>query len=165
MDAVLRGLESAHELGVVHRDLSPENIFIRDVRGGGRQIKLLDFGLAGVLPEIPDPKLKGELSTATGTLLGTPGYASPEALVGKKLDARADVYSAGVVLFELLTGLGPFDVDEVGVPAPSLHADGLPSGLDEIVACATSIERDERFQRAPAFRLALASVRDKLEVR
>jgi len=160
-DALLRGLAAAHALGVVHRDLSPENIFLKEVSAGTRQLKILDFGLAGVLPEAPDHALLGALSTSTGTLIGSPGYASPEALSGLKVDARADIYSAGVILFEMLTGLGPFDVEDYTTPLPSRYMAGLEPGLDAVVARATQKDPNKRHQSAEEFRLALAPFRGK----
>ena len=103
MRQVLDALEEAHRHGVVHRDLEPENCFL--ARAGDRErIKIVDFGIAKLIYEQDATRLTGE-----GHLIGTPHYMSPEQAVGKPIDARSDVYTCGVMFFELLTGQLPFD--------------------------------------------------------
>ena len=139
MEPVLAALAAAHEAGLVHRDVKPENVLISD-RG---QLKVADFGLAKAI--------SSQTSTATqGLLIGTVSYLPPELVVSGRSDARSDVYSAGVVLFELLTGRKPHTGDTPiqvayahvhnDVPAPSGFptAGPLPAYLDALVVRATS---------------------------
>ena len=99
---IAEGLRYAHELGFLHRDIKPENIWITSEG----DIKLLDFGLARVVNETTN-------LTATGTILGTPRYMSPEQVQGNELDARSDLFSVGSVLFEMLTGNSPFEKSNI----------------------------------------------------
>ena len=136
MQPVLAALAAAHRAGLVHRDVKPENVLVME---DGR-IKVADFGLARA-------ESAGK-QTKTGVLLGTVGYLAPEQVLSGTTDARADVYAAGIMLFELLTGRRPYDgdtplsvaykhVNEV-VPLPSGWLPGLPAQLDALVATATS---------------------------
>ena len=105
---IVRELFSAlayvHARGVVHRDLKPANVFLQRLPGGGEQVKLLDFGLA----KFVDRATNGDTLTRSGEVFGTPAYMPPEQWTGQAIDARADVYSAAVVCFELLAGRRPF---------------------------------------------------------
>jgi hypothetical protein len=107
-ELIVRELFSAlayvHARGVVHRDLKPANVFLQRLPGGGEQVKLLDFGLARFV----DRETNGETLTRSGEVFGTPAYMPPEQWTGQAIDARADVYSAAVVCFELLAGRRPF---------------------------------------------------------
>jgi eukaryotic-like serine/threonine-protein kinase len=94
-------LEAAHDKGVVHRDLKPDNVFVAE-RGGSDFVKVLDFGVAKLRDSVDD------METSAGVILGTPLYMSPEQALGRGIDRRADVWSAGVVLYELLAGAVPF---------------------------------------------------------
>lgn len=150
---VLGALAAAHARRVVHRDVTSENILL--AADGG--VKVADFGIA----RIGAPDL-----TRTGTMLGTCDYLSPEQAQGRAADARSDLYSAGVVLFEALTGSLPFERDsEVAValkqvrepaPAPSSLAAGVPVVLDQAVLTALAKDPAQRFQTAEAFAAALA---------
>ena len=114
---VCRALQYAHSQGVVHRDLKPANIFLCP----DGQVKVADFGIAHLIGS-------GTLTSA-GTIMGTPGYMSPEQIAGMQVDARSDIFSCGVVFFELLTGVQPFGADSltavmyrvVNQPLPSLR--------------------------------------------
>ena len=161
---IARGLEAAHQLGVVHRDLKPENIFItRDNR-----VKLLDFGLAKVRGDAlacacGDCETNrcghaSSMSTAPGILVGTVGYASPEQVRGLSADHRADIFSLGIVIYEMLTGTLPFQGESAvetlhailkAAPTPLRDRDQrMPCHLDDIVRHCLEKDRDLRFQSA-----------------
>jgi serine/threonine-protein kinase len=107
MQGVAAGIRAAHEKGVVHRDLKPENIMLVEHEGQHDFVKLLDFGIARL--EAANPQAGMQPLTIVGQPLGTPEYMSPEQVLGKPVDARSDLYSLGVIFFELLTGACPFD--------------------------------------------------------
>jgi len=113
MRQVLDALAYAHGQNVVHRDLKPENIFLVKGSDGQPQVKLLDYGLAKFLGAGDDP-LGGAAITVTGMVLGTPLYMPPEQAAGGKVDLRADVYAAGCILFEMLSGRLPFLGNDYG---------------------------------------------------
>ncbi len=118
---VARGLHAAHEAGVVHRDIKPANVFLHHEAGGRVQPKILDFGIAKM-----QATEHTAIATAAGTVLGTPYYLAPERALGKPLDPRADLYSLGVMLYELLTGNVPFmDATFMGVLALHIKAPPL----------------------------------------
>ncbi|HEX7669938.1 MAG TPA: serine/threonine-protein kinase, partial [Polyangiaceae bacterium] len=103
MAQVLAALDAAHELGIVHRDLKPENLMLLHPRPDQTLVKVLDFGLAqGIFGETGAPSDEG------GFIFGTPEYMPPEQARGEPVDARADLYSAGAILYEILTGTPPF---------------------------------------------------------
>ena len=95
---ICRGLQAAHEQGIIHRDIKPQNVLI-DAKG---EVKLMDFGIAR-MAEAP------EAMTQAGLIVGTPHYMSPEQVQGKQLDARSDVYSMGVMIYEMVCGKRPFE--------------------------------------------------------
>ena len=100
-----RGLAAAHDRGIVHRDLKPDNVFL--TRDG--LVKILDFGLARPADEKPGGDLRSQASlTESGTVVGTPGYMSPEQIRGKAVDQRSDLFSLGAILYEMLTGQRAF---------------------------------------------------------
>jgi serine/threonine-protein kinase len=104
---MLQALAYAHERQVVHRDLKPDNVFLSRAPDGSLRVKLLDYGLAKFLEPSDDP-MAGNALTKRGTLLGTPLYMAPEQALGRPIDTRTDVYAAGCVLFEMLTGQPPY---------------------------------------------------------
>ena len=113
---VAKGLGKAHQAGVIHRDIKPDNIFLCDGEGGELFVKLLDFGIAK-----SQERVTGS-NTTTGQVVGTPYYMSPEQIVGEKtLDARTDIWSLGVVAFEAITGHRPFEGATVGAITLSIH--------------------------------------------
>jgi eukaryotic-like serine/threonine-protein kinase len=120
--AVLFGLEAAHSIGIVHRDVKPANVFL--ATSGG--VKLLDFGIAKVHVE-GAPKI-----TAKGLAVGTPRYMSPEQAAGEKADGRSDVYAVGLLLYEMVTGSGPFHDCEDHASQMDAHLNRTPPRLSEI---------------------------------
>jgi non-specific serine/threonine protein kinase len=169
---VARGLTAAHAAGIVHRDVKPANIMLR--RDG--YAKLLDFGLAklAAAPEGGvDPDAETLMSTTPGILLGTVAYMSPEQARGLKLDARTDVWSLGVVLFEMLTGRVPFEgssgADVLSAilakdPVPPRRlASEIPLALERIVLKALEKERTERYQTVEELAAAVAELERRLE--
>ncbi len=159
--AVLAALEAAHERHIVHRDVTSSNVMI-DERG---QVKVADFGIA----RIGAPGL-----TRTGTVLGTSSYVSPEQAQGRRADERSDLYSLGVVLFEMLAGRLPFTGDsDVAIalqhvsaapPDPRAFAPELPESLAAVAGKALSKEPDDRYQSAMEFAAALKRVRAPVPV-
>ncbi|HTV24859.1 MAG TPA: serine/threonine-protein kinase [Polyangiaceae bacterium] len=134
IEQVARGLNKAHAVQLVHRDLKPDNIFI--VEDDPLLVKILDFGIAKRMDAASGPQ------TTSGVLVGTPGYMSPEqADGGKDVDFRSDLWSLAVVAFHCLTGVAPFDADGVGqvlvnvmtapIPAPRQFRSSLPAAVDE----------------------------------
>jgi serine/threonine protein kinase len=144
--AAAEGLAFAHERGIVHRDVKPGNIM---VLADGR-VKIMDFGIA----RLTEPAVK----TQTGVLLGSPQYMAPEQIIGQPLDHRADIFSLGLVLYEMLTGAKPFQGEDIpeltfkvaNLPAapPSHLAPDLPPVMDFIIARALKKRPDERYASA-----------------
>ncbi len=133
---VLAGLDHAHHHGIVHRDLKPENVFVTRDHRGDPLIKLVDFGIAKVVEgDGADDKL-----TRTGMVFGTPRYMSPEQAAGGKIDARTDLYTVGLILYELLSGRSPFESDDASemvrmqlITQPPPLPDPIPEPLVAIV--------------------------------
>jgi serine/threonine protein kinase len=147
-----KALAKAHRVGVVHRDLKPENIFMCEVEGGEPFVKLLDFGTAKAEQRAP-------FTTTAGQLLGTPYYMSPEQILGEEVDARTDIWSMGVLAFEALTGVRPFEGVTVGAITLAIHTTRprltevvpeLPEALDAWFDRACARAPGERFQTAKA---------------
>ena len=161
--AVLAALQEAHALGVVHRDLKPENIIVDQLRTGGDLIKVVDFGLA----KLRAGDAHGSKATRPGLVYGTPDYMSPEQGRGEPVDARGDLYSMGVLLFELLTGELPFAADTPTnvvirhvsdpVPDPRDVAPGrqIPAELAAVVAKAMAKDPADRYADAREMAAAL----------
>jgi eukaryotic-like serine/threonine-protein kinase len=160
MTGVLDGLAAAHASGIVHRDVKPENVLLT---ADGR-LKVADFGLARAQATAGH--------TRAGLLIGTVAYLPPEQVTGDSTGPRSDVYSAGVVLFELLTGRLPFTGDtpiavayqhvNQDVPAPSTLVPGIPATVDQLVLAATSRDPASRPADAGEFARAVRRVREGL---
>ena len=162
---VLRSLHEAHSKGIVHRDLKPDNIVLADVDGQSEPVvKVLDFGIAKVFE---GENQFDQLETQAGTVFGTPRYMSPEQAQGKSLDARSDLYSVGVLLYQLLTGVPPFQ-DEEAVVVMAKHIRDKPEAPIKVAptrpissslnrANLKALEKDpgRRFQDAAEFTRAL----------
>jgi serine/threonine-protein kinase len=148
---VCAALDEAHKQGVVHRDIKPENILVRKTRRGW-QVKVLDFGIASQI----DPD--AERLTITGSVMGTPHYMSPEQCMGEAVDGRSDIYSLGIVLFEILTGVAPFNsttptaiaIQQVNQAPPRLRDVNpkISPAIEEVVLHALEKKREARPQTA-----------------
>ncbi|MFZ5522945.1 MAG: serine/threonine-protein kinase [Pseudomonadota bacterium] len=157
---VAQGLAYAHEHDIVHRDVKPSNVMI--VRG--KHVKITDFGIA----RMPSSAVQ----TQTGMVLGSPKYMSPEQVMGKVIDQRSDIFSLGVMLYEMLTGQAPFNGDNVNaimyqtlnaipVPPNTLNPE-VPEMINFIVAKALAKKAEDRYQNALDFAVDLRSCRETL---
>jgi serine/threonine-protein kinase len=150
---VAEGLAYAHERGVVHRDIKPANIMVPE----NGAVKITDFGIARMR--------SSNVQTQTGMMMGSPKYMSPEQVIGKRADHRTDIFSLGVILYEMLTGATPFSGESVNAvmyqivnfvpPAPSALNPASPPALDGIVAGMLAKSLEERFQSAAEVACAL----------
>jgi serine/threonine-protein kinase len=144
VEQVLEGLAAAHELGIIHRDIKPANLLV----GDDDTTKIVDFGLASV-----GQSTKSRL-TASGILVGTPEYISPEQITGHKVDGRTDLYSLGAVMYEMLSGKPPFGGEnavnvlfqhlEANIPPVHEVMPGTPRALSDLIACAMDRAMDGR---------------------
>ncbi|MEQ4520497.1 PASTA domain-containing protein [Pseudarthrobacter sp. B907] len=158
IDPVVEGLGAAHAAGLIHRDVKPENVLIAD---DGR-IKIGDFGLARAITT----------TTSTGALIGTVAYLSPELVMGRQADARSDIYSLGIMLYEMITGRQPFDGEvpiqvayqhvNSSVGAPSELVPGLAGELDELVQWCTANDPEQRPVDGNALLAELRHIRTNL---
>jgi serine/threonine protein kinase len=147
------GLTAAHELGIVHRDLKPDNVIIATKRDGREIAKVVDFGIAKALSDLPQDSL-----TRSGLVIGTPEYMSPEQLLGDPVDARADIYALGCMLYQMLTGGQPFDATtreqmirrRLHEPPPHLQTamPEIPRRLDTLIAHMLARSPNERLASA-----------------
>jgi Tol biopolymer transport system component len=165
---VARGLAAAHARGIVHRDLKPENVWIaRDAT-----VKILDFGVAKL--QAPDDRLGSSVATMTGVIVGTAGYMAPEQVRGEEIDARADLFALGVMLYEMLAGTAPFKRASV---FETLHAiltvepldigevkPDVPEALATVIMRLLRKERARRFQSAVDLVWALEQVSTRVGV-
>jgi len=151
MENVLEGLQFSHSRGVVHRDIKPGNIILAE----DGTIKIADFGIA---------RVESSQMTQAGTVMGTPAYMSPEQFMGQPVDNRSDIYSAGAMFYQLLTGERPFDGGRTAImhkalntepPRPSELSVTSPVALDAVVAKAMAKRPEARFESAAAFAQAI----------
>jgi len=151
-EGVLTALEFSHRAGIIHRDIKSANIMITDTG----LVKVMDFGIARAISD------SSTTQAHTSGIVGTAQYFSPEQARGESVDARTDLYSTGVLLYEMLAGRPPFKGETAvsvayqhvseAVTAPSAHNPAISAGLDEVVLRALAKDRDERFQSAEEFR-------------
>jgi len=179
MDVVIQivgALNAAHEAGITHRDLKPENLMVRR----DHIVKVLDFGLAKQSAFSPENQIDSEagtkvlVQTEPGVVMGTVSYMSPEQSVGKGVDHRSDIWSIGVVLYEMLAGNVPFQgkdihrqiiaIQETEPPPLAQQVEGIPERLEEIVNKCLAKEKDERYQSAKDLLIDLRNLRRKLDV-
>ncbi len=172
-------LAAAHEAGIVHRDIKPENIMVR--RDG--YVKVLDFGVAKLTEQFMTGQatrsdslisVSAPLKTDPGKVMGTARYISPDHLLGQELDGRSDVFSLGVVLYEMVAGRAPFEGATTGAvmaailnqePAPLMrYSRAVPSELERIVEKALRKDREERYQVVKDFMIDLKNLKLELEV-
>ena len=174
------GLAAAHEAGIIHRDVKPDNIFI--VKNGKENVKIFDFGIA----KVEDGREGAACRTQVGTIMGTPEYMSPEQAEGREVDARADVYSLGVVMYEMVTGSTPFVPEEAHtntpqaafgelyrriineVPQPPSERSpeyGIPKEIDAIIMRCLEKEPEKRYQSMHELGAALDALPAKLKRR
>ncbi len=151
MDDLLAGLQFSHDRGVVHRDIKPANVMLTSTG----QAKIADFGIA---------RIESSSMTQAGTLLGTPAYMSPEQFMGQVVDSRTDIYSSGVMLYQLLTGDRPFEGGLSAImhkalntepPWPSQLSVTAPPAFDTVVKRAMAKRPEDRFPSATAFAEAI----------
>jgi serine/threonine protein kinase/Flp pilus assembly protein TadD len=174
---VAMALEAAHAEGIIHRDIKPENIMLRqDSFMRDRFVKVLDFGLAKLIERDagsdPDAVTIPVTETSPGAIIGTSGYMSPEQAAGDQVDARSDIFSLGVVLYEIVARQQPFkgrtdSHTRVSIldhePTPLLqHAAGAPKQLERIVSKALAKDRNKRYQTITDLKLDLEQLRDEL---
>jgi len=160
---ICRGMARAQEVGVVHRDLKPANILINDED----IVKIVDFGLAAAASKA-DSRL-----TKSGILVGTPTYMAPEQVRGRTIDSRTDIYTLGIIMYELFTGQAPYKGEESmailfqhvegkATPPREINPD-IPTSLEAIIVKAMAVDPDERFQTFDELRAALEAVDAELE--
>jgi serine/threonine-protein kinase len=167
MHGVLQALDYAHRHGIVHRDMKPENVLLSDEGN----VKVADFGIA----RLTDDSGPGGTATKTGTTVGTPQYMSPEQVASSKVDGRSDLYSAGIMFYELVVGQPPFTASEADGPftlmakhvqappkPPSVHKPGLDMRLEEVILKSLSKRPEERFQTGQEFDDAMSRIADRL---
>jgi serine/threonine protein kinase/tetratricopeptide (TPR) repeat protein len=178
---IVAALNAAHEAGVTHRDLKPENVMVRR----DQIVKVLDFGLAKLSEQSApaDSALETNrnedaetkvLRTEPGLVMGTVAYMSPEQSIGKGVDQRTDIWSVGVVLYEMIAGCVPFQGKDIhrqiiaiqeAEPAPlSQQVEGVPERLEEIVTKCLAKDKNERYQTAKDLLIDLRNLRRKLDV-
>jgi len=177
---IAMALEAAHAAGIVHRDIKPENIMLRNDRFvRDRLIKVLDFGLAKLVEQdgpLSDPEAKTMTisNTNPGVILGTTGYMSPEQAQGEAVDTRTDIFSLGVVLYEMVAGRAPFtgptdshvrvSLIDHDPPPLSQYSPEVPRQLERISSKALAKDRSKRYQTITDLKIDLEQLREELTV-
>ena len=167
MHGVLQALDYAHKHAIVHRDMKPENVLLSD----DGMVKVADFGIA----RLTDDTGMGGTATKTGTTVGTPQYMSPEQVASSKVDGRSDLYSAGIMFYELVAGQPPFTATEADGPftlmakhvqappkPPSLHRPGLDPELEVAILKSLSKRPEDRYQTGQEFDDTISRIADRL---
>jgi eukaryotic-like serine/threonine-protein kinase len=167
MHGILQALDYAHRHQIVHRDMKPENVLISDEG----QVKVADFGIARLL----DDTGIGGTATKTGTTVGTPQYMSPEQVSSSKVDGRSDLYSTGIVFYELVVGQPPFTASDADGPftlmakhvqappkPPSVFRPGLNPELEAVILKSISKRPEDRYQSGADFDEAMSRVADQM---
>ncbi|HET6311217.1 MAG TPA: serine/threonine-protein kinase [Candidatus Nitrosotalea sp.] len=167
MHGVLQALDYAHRHAVVHRDMKPENVLLSDEG----MVKVADFGIA----RLTDDTGVGGTATKTGTTVGTPQYMSPEQVASSKVDGRSDLYSAGIMFYELVVGQPPFTATDADGPftlmakhvqappkPPSVHRPGLDMELEGVILKSLAKRPEDRFQTGQEFDEAISRIADRL---
>src|SRR5712692_4617169 len=167
MHGVLQALDYAHRHAIVHRDMKPENVLLSDEG----MVKVADFGIA----RLTDDSGVGGTATKTGTTVGTPQYMSPEQVASSKVDGRSDLYSAGIMFYELIVGQPPFTASEADGPftlmakhvqappmPPSVRKPGLDIGLEEVILKSLAKRPEDRYQSGHEFDDAMTRVAERL---
>jgi serine/threonine protein kinase len=168
MHGVLQALDYAHRHAIVHRDMKPENVLLSDEGA----VKVADFGIARLTDDSVAP---GQTATKTGTTVGTPQYMSPEQVASSKVDGRSDLYSAGIMFYELIVGEPPFTATEADGPftlmakhvqappkPPSVSKPGLDMRLEEVILKSLAKRPEDRYQNGQEFDEAMSRVADRL---
>jgi len=167
MQGVLAALDYAHRHSIVHRDMKPENVLISDEG----VVKVADFGIA----RLTDDSGVGGTATKTGTTVGTPQYMSPEQVASSKVDGRSDLYSAGIMFYELVAGQPPFVASEADGPftlmakhvqappkPPSVFQPGLNPELEQVILKSLSKRPEDRYQTGQEFAAAVSRIADQM---
>jgi eukaryotic-like serine/threonine-protein kinase len=167
MHGVLQALDYAHRHSIVHRDVKPENVLISEEG----IVKVADFGIA----RLTDDSGVGGTATKTGTTVGTPQYMSPEQVASSKVDGRSDLYSAGIMLYELVAGQPPFTAGDADGPftlmakhvqappkPPSVFRPGLNLELEQVILKSLSKRPEDRYQSGQEFDHAISEVADRM---
>jgi len=167
MHGVLQALDYAHRSSIVHRDVKPENVLISE----DGIVKVADFGIA----RLTDDSGVGGTATKTGTTVGTPQYMSPEQVASSKVDGRSDLYSAGIMLYELVAGQPPFTASDTDGPftlmakhvqappkPPSVFRPGLNPELEQVIMKSLAKRPEDRYQSGQEFDHAISEVADRM---